>query len=155
MRRTALRAAPGGRVQLPGRPDQRGRGRRHRRRRAGAAGPGPQRRRRGRAGRGPAVRRHPRAWWPPTPTCARGEIYKDGTIPYQRFRAWELAGRTAGLVGLGAVGRALRWRLRGLGMEVIAYDPYADEPTVTLDELLEPVRRGVAARPGHPGDDRA
>jgi D-3-phosphoglycerate dehydrogenase len=65
-----------------------------------------------------------------------GEIYKGGTIPYQRFRAWQLAGRTAGLVGLGAVGRALRWRLRGLGLEVIAYDPYADEPTVSLDELL-------------------
>jgi D-3-phosphoglycerate dehydrogenase / 2-oxoglutarate reductase len=67
----------------------------------------------------------------------RGEIYKDGTIPYQRFRAWELAGRVVGLVGLGAVARATRWRLRGLGMEVIAYDPYADEPTVTLEELLE------------------
>jgi D-3-phosphoglycerate dehydrogenase len=67
----------------------------------------------------------------------RGEIYKDGTIPYQRFRAWELAGRTAGLVGLGAVGRAARWRMRGLGMEVLAYDPYADEPTVSLEELLE------------------
>ncbi len=67
----------------------------------------------------------------------RGEIYKDGTIPYQRFRAWEVAGRVAGLVGLGAVGRATRWRLRGLGMEVIAYDPYADGPTVSLDELLE------------------
>ncbi|MGO9457868.1 MAG: NAD(P)-dependent oxidoreductase, partial [Acidimicrobiales bacterium] len=50
-----------------------------------------------------------------------GDIYKDGTIPYQRFRAFELAGRTAGLIGLGAVGRALRWRLRGLGMEVLAY----------------------------------
>ncbi len=66
-----------------------------------------------------------------------GDIYKDGTIPYQRFRAFEVAGRTAGLVGLGAVARAARWRLRGLGMEVIAYDPYADEPTVSLDELLE------------------
>jgi D-3-phosphoglycerate dehydrogenase len=66
-----------------------------------------------------------------------GDIYKDGTIPYQRFRAWELAGRTAGLVGLGAVGRALRWRLRGLGMDVLAYDPYAPDATSTLDELLE------------------
>jgi D-3-phosphoglycerate dehydrogenase len=66
-----------------------------------------------------------------------GEIYRDGTIPYQRFRAWELAGRTAGLVGLGAVGRALRWRLRGLGMDVLAYDPYADDATSSLDELLE------------------
>ena len=44
-----------------------------------------------------------------------GAGLRDGTIPYQRFRAWELAGHTAGLVGLGAVGRALRWRLQGLG----------------------------------------
>jgi D-3-phosphoglycerate dehydrogenase / 2-oxoglutarate reductase len=49
-----------------------------------------------------------------------GEIYRGGKIPYQRYRAWELAGKTVGLVGLGAVGRALRWRLRGLGMEVLA-----------------------------------
>ena len=65
-----------------------------------------------------------------------GEIYRDGTIPYQRFRAWQLAGRTAGLVGLGAVGRATRWRLEGLGMRVIAHDPYADDATHTLDDLL-------------------
>ena len=65
-----------------------------------------------------------------------GEIYRDGTIPYQRFRAWQLAGRTAGLVGLGAVGRATRWRLEGLGLRVIAYDPYADDATHTLDDLL-------------------
>ena len=66
-----------------------------------------------------------------------GAVYRDGTIPYQRFRAWELAGRTAGLVGLGSVGRALRWRLEGLGMTVVAYDPYSDEAKVSLDELLE------------------
>src|SRR3954451_2606519 len=66
----------------------------------------------------------------------QGNIYLDGTIPYQRFRAWQLAGRTAGLVGLGAVGRATKWRLEGLGMNVIAHDPYADEATHELDELL-------------------
>jgi D-3-phosphoglycerate dehydrogenase len=65
-----------------------------------------------------------------------GEIYRDGTIPYQRFRAWQLAGRTAGVVGLGAVGRATRWRLEGLGMRVIAHDPYADDATHSLDDLL-------------------
>ena len=65
-----------------------------------------------------------------------GEIYRDGKIPYQRYRAWELAGKTVGLVGLGAVGRALRWRLRGLGMEVLAYDPYAPDATSSLEELL-------------------
>jgi D-3-phosphoglycerate dehydrogenase len=65
-----------------------------------------------------------------------GNIFRDDTIPYQRFRGWEIAGRTAGLVGLGAVGRALRWRLTGLGMRVIAYDPYNDEARHSLDELL-------------------
>jgi D-3-phosphoglycerate dehydrogenase len=65
-----------------------------------------------------------------------GRIYRDGTIPYQRFRAWEIAGRTAGLVGLGAVGRATRWRLQGLGMRVITCDPYASDATHSLDDLL-------------------
>jgi D-3-phosphoglycerate dehydrogenase / 2-oxoglutarate reductase len=65
-----------------------------------------------------------------------GNMFRDGTIPYQRFRGWEIAGRTAGLVGLGAVGRALRWRLSGLGLRVIAYDPYNDEALHSLDELL-------------------
>jgi D-3-phosphoglycerate dehydrogenase / 2-oxoglutarate reductase len=65
-----------------------------------------------------------------------GEIYRDGSIPYQRFRAWQVAGRTVGLVGFGAVGRAAAWRLEGLGMRVIASDPYATDATHSLDELL-------------------
>jgi D-3-phosphoglycerate dehydrogenase / 2-oxoglutarate reductase len=65
-----------------------------------------------------------------------GNVFRDGTIPYQRFRAWEIAGRTAGLVGLGAVGRAVKWRLAGLGLRVIAHDPYNDEALHSLDELL-------------------
>ncbi len=65
-----------------------------------------------------------------------GDVFKDGTIPYQRFRAWELAGRTVGIVGLGAVGRAARWRFEGLGMTVIAADPYSQEATHALEELL-------------------
>ncbi len=65
-----------------------------------------------------------------------GNVFRDGTIPYQRFRSWEIAGRTAGLVGLGAVGRATAWRLAGLGMRVIAHDPYNDDARHSLDELL-------------------
>jgi D-3-phosphoglycerate dehydrogenase len=65
-----------------------------------------------------------------------GNVFRDGSIPYQRLRGWEIAGRTAGLVGLGAVGRALRWRLSGLGLRVIAHDPYSDEAQHSLDELL-------------------
>jgi D-3-phosphoglycerate dehydrogenase / 2-oxoglutarate reductase len=64
------------------------------------------------------------------------QTYRDGTIPYQRFRAWQLAGRTAGIVGLGAVGRATKWRLEGLGMRVIAHDPYAADATHALDDLV-------------------
>ena len=65
-----------------------------------------------------------------------GQVYRDGSIPYQRFRAWQIAGRTAGLVGLGAVGRATRWRLEGLGMRVIAADPFASDATHDIDALL-------------------
>ncbi len=65
-----------------------------------------------------------------------GQVYRDGTIPYQRFRAWELAGQTAGIVGLGAVGRATKWRLEGLGLKVISYDPFSADATHSLDGLL-------------------
>jgi D-3-phosphoglycerate dehydrogenase len=65
-----------------------------------------------------------------------GQAYRDGTIPYQRFRAWQLAGQTAGIVGLGAVGRATKWRFEGVGMKVIAADPYAPDATHSLDDLL-------------------
>ena len=66
----------------------------------------------------------------------RGETYADGKLPYQKFRSWELAGRTVGIVGLGAVGRAAKWRFEGLGMRVIAADPYAEEATHSLDDLI-------------------
>ncbi len=58
------------------------------------------------------------------------------TLPSQRYKAWELAGRTAGVVGLGAVGRATAWRLAGLGMNVISHDPYAPDATHSLEGLL-------------------
>ena len=66
------------------------------------------------------------------------QVYAGGKIPYQRYRAWQLAGRTAGIIGLGAVGRAAKWRFEGLGMNVLAYDPYNPEATHhTADELQE------------------
>lgn len=69
-----------------------------------------------------------------------GEVFRDGTIPYQRFRGWQVAGRTVGLVGLGAVGRATRWRLEGLGMTVRSYDPFAGDAT---DDDLDAMLAGV------------
>jgi len=65
------------------------------------------------------------------------QVYAGGKIPYQRYRAWQLAGRTAGVVGLGAVGRAAAWRFEGLGMRVLSYDPYNPQATHhTPEELL-------------------
>lgn len=63
-------------------------------------------------------------------------VFADGSIPYQRFRGWQLAGQTVGIVGLGAVGRATRWRMEGLGMRVITADPFAPDATHSLDDLL-------------------
>ncbi|MHB8262862.1 MAG: NAD(P)-dependent oxidoreductase [Acidimicrobiales bacterium] len=65
------------------------------------------------------------------------EVFRDGTIPYQRFRAWQVAGKTFGIVGMGAVGKATKWRMEGLGLEVIAYDPFSDKATSALEELIE------------------
>ena len=75
-------------------------------------------------GRGAPLRRHPRR----RPRRPRRTGRRD--LPRRQDPLPALpglgAGRpTVGLVGLGAVGRALRWRLRGLGMDVLAYDPYA------------------------------
>jgi len=58
-----------------------------------------------------------------------GQVYAEGKIPYQRYRAWQIAGQTVGIVGLGAVGRAAKWRFEGLGMRVLSFDPYNPEAT--------------------------
>jgi D-3-phosphoglycerate dehydrogenase / 2-oxoglutarate reductase len=56
----------------------------------------------------------------------------------------QLRGRTLGIVGYGRTGQAVARAAHGLGMKVIAYDPYADDqgdagpvvPQVDLDDLL-------------------
>ena len=71
-----------------------------------------------------------------TATYRELEVFRDGTIPYQRFRGWELAGRNVAIIGYGAVGRAFEWRLRGLGMEVVVYDPYVAGAGHNLEEAV-------------------
>ncbi len=66
----------------------------------------------------------------------------DGELPYLHFRGPELAGRTMGLVGYGAVGREVARRAAGgFGMRVLVNDPYVAEPeppaeAVALERLL-------------------
>ena len=87
-----------------------------------------------------------------------GETYRDGTIPYQRFRAWQLAGRTAGhrrprRRGAGPASGASR----ASGMRVVPSDPYAPDATHSLDDLLEisdVVSLHAPVTPETDGDDR-
>jgi len=56
-----------------------------------------------------------------------------------------IAGRTFGIVGLGRIGRAVVPKVQGLGMKVIAFDPFADQELasqvgvtlMSLSELLQ------------------
>lgn len=65
----------------------------------------------------------------------QGKVFGE-TLPYQRHRAPLLAGKTIGLVGLGAVGLAVRWRMEALGLRVIASDPFVEEADWELEDLL-------------------
>jgi (S)-sulfolactate dehydrogenase len=68
-----------------------------------------------------------------------------GEWPRQKLIGREMAGKTMGLVGLGAIAREVAWRAGSLGMNIVAYDPnlLADDPAwqvvrnVSLDGLFE------------------
>ena len=63
--------------------------------------------------------------------------------PYITFRGVELQGRTAGIIGLGAIGLTVAEICDALGMEVLGYDPYAspDVPYVEQVGLEDLLRR--------------
>ncbi|MBI4337809.1 MAG: 3-phosphoglycerate dehydrogenase [Chloroflexi bacterium] len=69
-----------------------------------------------------------------------GGRWQDPVEPYISLRGVELAGKTLGVVGLGAIGRRVARLGRALGMKVLAYDPYVAPPRgilgVDLDALL-------------------
>ena len=64
---------------------------------------------------------------------------KSGQWEKKRFVGIELYNRTLGVLGLGNIGRIVAERARGLGMKVVAYDPYlSEEAAAKLDvELLD------------------
>lgn len=59
---------------------------------------------------------------------------------WRRAIGREAAGRTLGVVGFGAIGRRLSHLAQGLGMRVVAHDPYVtdagDVPLLPLEDLL-------------------
>lgn len=75
--------------------------------------------------------------------CARlipqaNALVHSGGWERHRFMGTELYGKTLAIFGLGRVGSAVAERARGLGMEVIAYDPYcSDERAAKLGVKLQ------------------
>lgn len=69
----------------------------------------------------------------------------DAAAPFARFQGPELAGKTLGLVGCGAIGREIARRARAFDMRVLVYDPYT--PPAALDALqAQPVSLEDLAR---------
>ena len=61
---------------------------------------------------------------PESDRYVRSGSWESPTGPYRELRGSELAGKLAGVVGLGAIGRRVSALCNALGMNVIAYDPY-------------------------------
>lgn len=62
---------------------------------------------------------------------------RNGEWNKKKYEGIELGGKTLGIIGYGRIGKALAALAKGIGMEVIAYDPYVTAPEiVSLDELL-------------------
>jgi D-3-phosphoglycerate dehydrogenase / 2-oxoglutarate reductase len=73
---------------------------------------------------------------------------RDGRWERSRFSGVELADKTLGLLGFGRIGQLVAGRARGLGMRVIAYDPYVGDERfrdlgVTRVERPEDVYEGA------------
>jgi len=61
---------------------------------------------------------------------------KAGKWEKKSFLGTEVAGKTLGLIGSGRIGSAVAEKAIGLGMKVIAFDPYVTQlPNITLMEL--------------------
>ena len=74
--------------------------------------------------------------------------YQAGHVPAQR-PGYQLAGRTAGIIGYGAIGSYLATLLNAIGMEVLVCDPLLtiDAPAVRQVELAELLTRADAVFP--------
>ena len=80
--------------------------------------------------------------------CAANEGVHNGDFRRGQWTGYELEGKTAGVIGLGRIGSIVARKLKGIGMKVIAYDPFVPSEKFeklgvgrcqTLDELLPQV----------------
>lgn len=59
-------------------------------------------------------------------------VYNVKNYVWERYIGCELLGKTVGIIGFGAIGREVAKMCRGIGMQVMAYDPY-----INASELIE------------------
>jgi D-3-phosphoglycerate dehydrogenase / 2-oxoglutarate reductase len=73
-----------------------------------------------------------------TDRAASGERHLDSTFAGGAWMATEPRGLTIGIIGFGAVGRAVAEQAERYGMRVLAFDPFqsGDDRLVELDELV-------------------
>lgn len=65
---------------------------------------------------------------------------KNGKWEKEKFVGRELFGKTIGVIGLGNIGKRVAEIAKGIGMRVIFYDPYVDDPRFekkSFEELIE------------------
>jgi phosphoglycerate dehydrogenase-like enzyme len=77
---------------------------------------------------------------PASSAYVKGGSWEHPMAGYTDMRGVELAGKTMGVVGLGAVGKLVARKARALGMRVLGHDPYTAGPSyvkmTSLDALL-------------------
>lgn len=81
---------------------------------------------------------------PEAHSYVKSKMWHDPVGPYITMRGTELGGKVLGIIGLGAIGRIVARLARGMGMKVLAYDPYAGAigqrvrgvPLASLEDLL-------------------
>lgn len=68
---------------------------------------------------------------PEADSYVRSGRWESPTAAYTGLRGMELAGRTAGVIGFGALGRAVGTLCQAIGMRVVAHDPVVPPEEIT------------------------
>ena len=69
------------------------------------------------------------------------DVSKDAEKAKKQFAGTEIAGKTLGIIGLGAIGHKLALAAMALDMNVIGYDPYLELTDVPMTKDLDEVYR--------------
>ena len=78
-----------------------------------------------------------RAIVPYANSVKRGDWAKSRQFCYFDYPIYDIAGSTMGIVGYGAIGKAIAKRAEALGMKVLAHDVYDSPELVNLETVIE------------------